>query len=142
MKFKSAVDTWYYLLALVLPLFILVFVGVVAGKDDPSAIPIIAMVGFFSLGLSLWLLFSTHYTVSQETLTIRSGPFRWVVPLDDIQLVAPSRSVLSSPALSLDRLGISYGKGKKILVSPADRDGFLRAIGLKNGPGSLTKHRQ
>ena len=36
---------------------------------------------------------------------------------------------ISSPALSLDRLEISYGSQKKIMISPKDKTGFLQAIG-------------
>jgi hypothetical protein len=39
-----------------------------------------------------------------------------------------SRSPFSSPALSLDRLQIDYGAGKSILISPADKEGFIEAI--------------
>jgi hypothetical protein len=37
--------------------------------------------------------------------------------------------VLSSPALSLNRLEIRYGNGKRMLLSPQDAAGFLKAIG-------------
>jgi hypothetical protein len=50
------------------------------------------------------------------------------VPIDSIEKVEATRSPLSSPALSLDRLRINYGK-RRIMVSPSDRAGFLRAIG-------------
>ena len=39
-----------------------------------------------------------------------------------------------SAALSLDRIAIRYGNGKKLLVSPADKKGFLEAIG-QSGKG-------
>ena len=40
----------------------------------------------------------------------------------------PTRDPLSSPALSLDRLKVSYGPKKHVLISPANKAGFLSAI--------------
>jgi len=102
MTFKSAVDTWFYL----------VLVTVVV-----------------TMLISLRPLMTGPVPMSAGVLEIRSGPFKWTIPLDAIKKVDPSRSLLSSPALSLDRLRIQYGGGKSILVSPNDRDGFLAAIG-------------
>ena len=85
------------------------------------------------LVLVTFLLFSvfrnTYYEVTNTDLRVVSGPFRWTIPLSDITDVQPTRNPLSSPALSLDRLKVSYGKRKFVLVSPADKDGFIRAIG-------------
>ena len=80
------------------------------------------------------MLIGTHYTVDGNTLRIACGPFRWQVPVDAIESVEPTRNPLSSPALSLDRLRIQYGK-RKIMVSPADKAGFLKAIGQDPADG-------
>ncbi len=82
-----------------------------------------------------WIWLGTRYTVTSSELIINSGPFRWKVPLASIREVTPSRLALSSPALSLDRLLIRYGHGGFVLVSPADRQGFLKAIRAA-GPGA------
>jgi hypothetical protein len=70
------------------------------------------------------------------SLLIRCGPFRWTVPIDSITAVEETRNPLSSPALSLDRLRIRYGKQRQVMVSPADKAGFMKAIGkdLQGGP--------
>ena len=68
-------------------------------------------------------------TLRPGVLRVVSGPFRWRVPIADIQSVTPTRSLWSAPALSLDRLRINYGNGRCILVSPADKQGFMEAIG-------------
>ena len=77
----------------------------------------------------MWLFASTDYRVSDGECLVRSGPFRWRIPLDDIEAVRATRNPLSSPALSLDRLEIRYAGGRKIMISPLDRAGFLAAIG-------------
>ena len=80
-------------------------------------------------GLPFWLLRSTVYTVSDGLLGVRCGPFTWRIRLSEIESVRPSRNLRSAPALSLDRLCITYGGGRRLLVSPEDGEGFLAAIG-------------
>lgn len=79
-------------------------------------------------GLPLWLLLGTHYTIESAHLRIRSGPFKWQVPVADITSIVPSSNPLSSPALSLDRLRIDYGRGATIMISPRDKERFIREI--------------
>ena len=75
-----------------------------------------------------WIWTTTDYTLTSGELLIRSGPFRWRVPLADIREVTPTRNPLSSPALSLDRLEIRYGRMGFLLISPQDKNGFLRSL--------------
>jgi len=70
----------------------------------------------------------THYTVSNGNVRIVSGPFAWTISISEITNIEESHSALSSPALSLDRLRITYSHNKRVLVSPADKKGFLKAI--------------
>lgn len=126
--FKSAVDGWYYLLTFGVPLLCLGLLFAVIDAESPMIVfPILAVL-LLTLALPAWLLLSTQYRVDHDTLNIRSGPFTWTIPLSDIHSVRPSRSLLSSPALSLNRLEIKYGNGNSILISPQDTTGFLVAI--------------
>ncbi len=78
--------------------------------------------------LPLWLLLGTRYTLQPEQLTIRSGPFKWQVPLADITSITPTNKLLSSPALSLDRLRIDYGHGRSIMISPRNKEQFIKDV--------------
>ncbi len=84
------------------------------------------------MGVPVWLLVGTHYTITESTLIVRSGPFKWEVQLKSISSIEPSRSILSSPALSFDRLEIKYGNNQSILISPTDQNEFLQAISAKD----------
>lgn len=121
-RFKSKVDTWIALLIGAVFLMDLAFIVIF---PVPGATVILAGV----IVLLAWLTTSTYYAVEGSVLRVVSGPFRWRVPIADIQSVTPTRSLWSAPALSLDRLRINYGNGRCILVSPADKHGFLEAIG-------------
>ena len=84
-------------------------------------------------GFMLWVLYRTRYTFIDEMLLIRCGPFRYRVPLGEIDAVRPSRNPLSSPACSLDRLLITWKGGRKrILISPDDKAGFLRELARRS----------
>ncbi len=127
MKFKSAVDRWYYFVIITAAAIVLLAV-VPAVRSGELSILFGGATIVVSLGLPIWLLFSTNYRIDAKSLRIRSGPFSWTIALDEIRSISPSRSVLSSPALSLHRLEIQYGPGKRILVSPADHDAFIEAV--------------
>src|SRR5688572_26563805 len=97
-------------------------------RRDSSVEDVVVLIALCGVaGLILWVLYGTHYRFSGETLDIRSGPFRFRVPLREVVSVEPSRNPLSGPACSLDRLLIRYGH-RQILVSPEDRSGFLDAL--------------
>jgi hypothetical protein len=128
MKFKSAVDRWFYAGFLPLAGIAVALLPVILPMEGLGAA--IALLSLFAAaGLMVWFLVSTFYQVEGEVLLIRRGPFRWRIPLAQIKSVRNSRSVASSPALSLRRLQIDYGLGKSILASPADRAGFVKALG-------------
>ena len=107
----------------------LIVVWVVERVDDPILVAVVAAAVLPIALLTLWLLWGTYYEVSRTELTARAGPFRWRVPLGEITSVERTRSPLSAPALSLDRLRIRYGEKRSLIVSPADRRAFLGAIG-------------
>ena len=82
-----------------------------------------------------WALYGTLYTLTENTLIIQSGPFRWVIDLEAIMEVFPTRNPLSSPACSLDRLQIRYSKSRLgMMISPQDKAGFLRDLVVRS-PG-------
>ena len=128
-RFKSKVDAWFYLTIVGSVVIVLAVLLAVLESPSTSELAMIAAAMLLAVGLPVWVLLQTHYTVTKDALVIRSGPMRWTVPLDEIKSVTTSRSLLSSPALSMDRLEITWGGFNRILVSPEDRRGFLKAIG-------------
>jgi len=128
MVFRSKVDTW---LGIVIVGTISVTIAVsltVSWLDEGSGA--ILMVPLILLGAALpaWVLAATDYTLTDTALRVRSGPFRWRVPLDQVRSIRPTRNPLSSPALSLDRLRLEYGGRKWLMISPKDQEAFLREL--------------
>ena len=126
MIYKSAVDWWFWATLVLTAIVLLAIFRMLLEAGQVAGLVTVGITAVIGIGMPLWLVYSTHYEISESQLIIRSGPFEWVVDRDSIQSIEPSRSVLSSPALSLDRLEIRYASGKTILVSPEDKAGFLR----------------
>ena len=128
-RFNSKIDRWLLYILIAVIVFEVVVLGIAATQaGDPIAALSIIVTALLIVVLIGSLLVRTHYTVTGNTLRIASGPFGWKVPIDQIESVKATRNPLSSPALSLDRLQIRYGNGRRVLVSPADKTGFLKAI--------------
>jgi hypothetical protein len=123
--FRSKVDAWLVLVAVFVPVIALAFVAY-RTRLDPKAMPVVLIVAL-AAGAAALIFTKTNYTIDGDVLIIRSGFFRWRVPIRDIESVTPTHNPSSSPALSLDRLEIRYGP-KTILVSPDDKAGFIRAL--------------
>jgi hypothetical protein len=99
-------------------------------RGEPGFVaPLLVAAGLFQLHA----LYGTHYTFEGDTLVIRASFFRWRIPVAAIESVEPTRNPLSSPACSLDRLLLRWS-GRRVMISPADRAGFLRALRQRAGP--------
>ena len=78
-----------------------------------------------------WLITTNYYVLGEMDLLIRCGPLWWKVPLKNVEKITPTWNPFSSPALSLDRLWITYHVGNKkraIMISPLDKARFVLAI--------------
>lgn len=78
--------------------------------------------------LPLWMLLATGYRLEKSRLVARSGPFRWRVDYADIRSVERSKSAMSGPALSMDRLLITYGQYHLLVISPRSPEVFREAL--------------
>ena len=126
--YKSKIDKWI-LVVLVAAMAICFFASVLVLLSGSPDIwwTLLITVGI-GIILPLWLLVSTDYTLDSKMLVVRSGPLKWRVPITDIVSIKSTESVLSGPAQSLDRLCIDYGQGSKLVISPRDKEKFLRNI--------------
>jgi len=71
----------------------------------------------------------TDYTVSGNTLKVRSGIIiNITIDIATITKIEPTNSILSSPALSFDRLEVFYNKYDSVIISPKDKAGFIAKL--------------
>ena len=128
--YRSKRDAW---------IFILVWAGMLVGmfgaavqfRGDAPLLQRLLILGLsvIVVAVVLSLLYGISYTLRDDELLIRCGPFKQRVPLAKIDRVRPSRNPLSSPAASLDRLLIKWDEERKrVLISPVDKMEFMNAI--------------
>lgn len=128
--YPSKVD-WWLAMVLAIPPLVAVYATLEAVlKGDLEETAWSAAIWIVVAGIYLGLVFPMRYGIGAGWLTIRFGLVRRRIPLSTIREVYPTRNPLSSPALSLDRLHVQYGSGffKAVMISPADREGFLSEL--------------
>ena len=124
--FKSKIDWWFGLL-LVYPIFMSVksmLLGEWVGLLGLSIVVVLIL--FFSK--------TTRYIINDNQLIVMST---WVVyeriDIFKITKIEKTNSILSSPALSLDRIRIRYNKYDEVLISPKVKKEFIDEL-LKVNP--------
>jgi len=135
----SRIDTW---LALLLTGVVVLCVAITLLSIPRGTTAVLASLPslLIGAGLPVWLFINTSYTLTDSSLLVRSGPFRWTVPVAEITKVMPTNSVLSSPALSLDRLRIEYSRGKVVMISPKLKEEFLQDLNARRRKAGAKVH--
>jgi hypothetical protein len=110
----------------------LVLQRAVARGQIPSMITVGTLAA--SIGLVAWIFATTAYRLTERELLVTSGPLRVRVPLAEIRRVTRTHSLLSAPALSLQRLEIAYATHGLVVISPKDEAAFLATLKAK-APG-------
>ena len=127
LRFRSKIDGWI-ITATVLPILIGLYPAWRAATEGHIWAPLVV---FTPVALIGWGISSTSYTVTAHELDVRCMWLRELIPLDSIRSLRPSRSLLSAPALSLDRIELVYATGRT-QVSPRDREGFVAILSRHN----------
>jgi hypothetical protein len=125
-SFRSKVDGWF--VAVVFLLGIVAAITVVAAVREGMLLPALVLLPAF--GFVVWLWVGTRYVLSERELIVRAAFLRTRIPLETMTRVRPSASVLSAPALSIDRLEIQHASGT-LIVSPAARARFLEVLAAR-----------
>jgi len=137
MKFKTKIDWWLHLLFVVWVGF---NVWSIASLINNEAGSLMTAIIFTPLSIFLivpiWL--NTYYYLGENELLVKCGLFN-IAKIDyrSIISVNKTRSLISSPALSLDRLEItsaakSGGFNNSVIISPKDKQGFTEQLKIRN----------
>ena len=77
--------------------------------------------------------FGTGYYVTGKEIIIKVGPVTHsVIELSKITHIERSKSIISSPATSLNRLAIKSGERLLVLISPKDEEEFIQLVKKAN----------
>lgn len=91
------------------------------------------LINVLVIGFIIHLLVTTYYLIKERTLIVRSSLFYNLhIPVDQIVEIRPTNNPLAAPAASLDRLEIRYGQQASIMVSPRDKEDFVRTLRAMN----------
>ena len=126
LSYNSKIDTWLLIL-MGLVLSSMLFRGLMALRFSTTYAAMV--LGTFALVVLVLLLFAypCRYTFMDDHLLIQSGAIRMRIDYADITGIAPSRSLWSAPALSLQRVRIDFA-GRFQLVSPMQRERFMAEL--------------
>lgn len=116
--FKSKIDYWWGI-PLVYPIFMSV-TSIVEGEW----LGWLLLVGIV---LFIWLIsWSTRYIIDGNQLIVKClFVVNDTIEITKIRKIEKTNSVLSSPALSLDRIAIRYNKFDEVYLSPKERQLFI-----------------
>jgi hypothetical protein len=126
--FRSKVDVWFVTSAVVV-IGVGVMGAIAAATAGTALLPVV--IALPAIGLVLWIWRSTRYVVTDTSLRVRCAFVNVVVPLSAITSLRRTSTVLSAPALSLDRIEVQHAGGA-VVISPAQREQFVAAITSRN----------
>ncbi|GEN52731.1 PH domain-containing protein [Halobacillus faecis] len=144
MYFPSKKDVFHTITIWGVVLFI-VFIYAFGG--EPTGFQLISyrdplgyVLGGLTIGVLVWIWFHTGYKVENQELLIHSGPLRKRINIMNITKIKTTKSLMSSPALSLEKLEIFYGDYKSTFISPQDEQRFVHALLEKNPQIEIIRH--
>lgn len=128
-------------LEILIPLFAIsmgvVLIPIIAGAPIAAIITLMAII-LPTIAFVLYTLFDTSYRINNEQLVIKCGFFyKSALDISEIKSITLTRNIGASPAASLDRLELKYGKWNSVVISPEDKAGFVNEL-LKINPNIKT----
>jgi uncharacterized membrane protein YdbT with pleckstrin-like domain len=127
MRVKSKIDFW---VGILIWSVIVIMVGTMTKLNDQTAISYV--IGLPLIALLLWIYFGKYYELRDEYLYCRCGPFTEKIEYLKIRSVKLSENMLSSMALSGDRIEIKqHGRGYLLgttFISPENREQFMSEL--------------
>lgn len=122
MVFKSKVDIWMGAILIIAPA--LMVYGVIT---EPGIVIIIVTIALIVLLATLF--FGTKYVIQGNELIVHGGITKTKINIAQIRSLRPSKNPLSAPAMSLDRIEITYDPDIQVtLVSPKDKELFVKKL--------------
>jgi hypothetical protein len=124
--YKSKVDWW-----LGLPLLYPIFVSVSSMFEGK-------WIGYLGISIIILLIFfiskTTRYIINENQLIVKSMFIvNERIEINKIRKIEKTNSILSSPALSLDRIAVRYNKFDEVYISPREKQLFVEEL-LKINP--------
>ena len=82
--------------------------------------------------ITFFYLKKIQYTIQDENLII----WKTKIDIKSIRKIYRTRNIISSPALSLDRIAIVYNQYDEVLISPINKEDFIEEL-MKINPNII-----
>lgn len=119
-----------------LVLFVAVGLPLIIEKELSNKIIFVSLfIVFPVLGLFLWIWFGTFYTIDNDVLKAKSGPFFWRIKVREINKIKvnqPTVVGIIKLTLSFRSMEVIYKKYNSIFICPKDQDEFLEDLKMIN----------
>ncbi|QQZ11243.1 PH domain-containing protein [Heyndrickxia vini] len=116
--------TWSLLMGLFGTIVILLMNGI-DNSDSLFGLIIVSI----SLVFVIWLWINTYYEINNGDLKIIAGPFKYaLISINEIKAIESTKNIITSPALSMDRIEIHYNKWHTIIISPKNQIKFINEL--------------
>ncbi len=108
--------------------------GLIVYNFEPvTSMFIVLAITLICLAFVAWIWFDTKYIIKNGEIKINAGPINYApVPIQKIKSIKKTKTWLSSPACSLDRIEINYNKYDSIVISPMKLKEFLTNLNAIN----------
>jgi xanthine/uracil/vitamin C permease (AzgA family) len=114
-------------LSIVLPIAVIIG-GLLIFMLILGAWPGVLIIGMV-LAFIIHMFMTTYYTIDGNELYVKCGfIINTRIDIATITKIEPTSTMLSSPALSFDRIEIFYNKYDSVIISPGDKAGFIAKL--------------
>ncbi|MCV9387047.1 PH domain-containing protein [Reichenbachiella ulvae] len=138
-EYKSKVS--YGILIPVLVLLVgITLLPIYSGEPEGTIVSIIAVLIPVS-AFVLHLFFNTSYQIKDDKQLLITCGFLYhsAIDIKSIHSIRPSRSIISAPAASLDRIKLKYGRWDSVIISPENKQQFIKELQTINPDIELIK---
>ncbi len=125
--YKSKINVTL-LIFVTLCLVVLPVLPLLIGSATASEMWFIAIYCPLAIAFEAYLYTSTYYTIGSDTLTVKSILLCEKININDITKISHTRTWLSAPALSLNRIELRYNRGHAIVISPRNESCFISQL--------------
>ncbi len=123
-KYKTKVSLFIYIL------FISISVAaIIAAISSPHWS--MWIISLLTIAFLVFSYYQTYYTIDteKETLQIKAGiGFKKTLSIKEIRKIEDTRTLISAPALSQQRIEIYYAKYDSIVISPENKLAFIACL--------------
>lgn len=129
--YHSKIDHWIWVFSTTI-IFSCIFVPIIieSSKDWIFIVSLIAS-ALIPILIIINIYTNTYYSINESSLILRvkSGIFfDSKYDINKITRIRNTHSILSAPALSLDRIEVTIGQYNNVVISPENKEKFINQI--------------